>query len=74
MMFTPEIATQLMPLFLLVGGAMVLLAWSAASPKTARAQSVFAGLVQIATLGTIVRAWGSVAGPILGGMLIVDHA
>jgi NADH-quinone oxidoreductase subunit N len=73
MMFTPEIAGQLMPLFLLVGGSLVLLAWSAAAPKTARAQSLFAGLVQILTLGSIMRAWGSTAGPILGGMLIVDH-
>jgi NADH-quinone oxidoreductase subunit N len=73
MMFTPAIATQLMPLFLLVGGAMVLLAWSAAAPKTARAQSVFAGLLQVVTLFSIVRAWASPAGPILGGMLIVDH-
>ena len=73
MMFTREIAVQLMPLFLLVGGALVLLAWSAAAPKTARAQSVFAGIVQLLTFGAIARAWHTPAGPILGGMLIVDH-
>jgi NADH-quinone oxidoreductase subunit N len=73
MMFTPEIAAQLMPLFLLVGGALVLLAWSAAAPKTARAQSFFAALVQLLTIGAVVRAWNTPAGPILGGMLIVDH-
>ena len=73
MMFTPEIASQLMPLFLLVGGALVLLAWSAAAPKTARAQSVFAAILHVVAFGTIVKAWGTPAGPILGGMLIVDH-
>jgi NADH:ubiquinone oxidoreductase subunit 2 (subunit N) len=73
MMFTREIAAQLMPLFLLVGGALVLLGWSAAAPRTARAQSVFAAIVQLVTLGAIVRAWATPAGPILGGMLIVDH-
>jgi len=72
-MFTPDIVAQLMPLFVLVGGALILLAWSAAAPRTARAMSVFAGILHLVTLGAVVRAWATPAGPILGGMLIVDH-
>ena len=52
---------------------MVLLAWSAAAPRTARAQSIFAGVVLLVTFGAIAKAWDTAAGPILGGMLIVDH-
>ncbi|HET6349397.1 MAG TPA: NADH-quinone oxidoreductase subunit N [Candidatus Krumholzibacteria bacterium] len=73
MMFTPDTAVQLMPLFLLTAGALVLLAWSAAAPRMARAQGAFAALLQVGVLVSIVRAWASPAGPILGGMLIVDH-
>jgi NADH-quinone oxidoreductase subunit N len=71
--FTPEIARQLLPLLVLCGGALVLLAWSAVSVATARAQGGFATLVLVATLGAIASVWGMQTGPILNGMLIVDH-
>jgi NADH-quinone oxidoreductase subunit N len=71
--FSAEIARQLLPLFILTGGALVLLAWSAVSAKTARAQGVFAALVAVATLASIARVWNAQAGPILNGMLIVDR-
>ena len=70
--FTADIAKQLMPLFLLTGGAMLLLAWSAVSTRTARAQGAFAALVGVVTLGSIVSIWGTEVGPILNGMLVVD--
>src|SRR5688572_12552566 len=70
--FTADIAKQLMPLFLLTGGAMLLLAWSAVSTRTARAQGAFAALVGVITLVSITSIWGTEAGPILNGMLVVD--
>ena len=71
--FTPQIAMQLLPLFILSGGALLLLAWSAVSARTARAQGAFAGLVCAATLVSIGRVWSMETGPILNGMLIVDR-
>jgi NADH-quinone oxidoreductase subunit N len=73
MPFTPDIARQLLPLFILSGGALVLLAWSAVSTAAARAQGVFAAIVLIATVGAIASVWGMETGPILNGMLIVDR-
>ena len=70
--FTADIAKQLMPLFLLTGGAMLLLAWSAVSTRTARAQGAFAALVGVITLVSITSIWGTEVGPILNGMLVVD--
>ncbi|HEX6791758.1 MAG TPA: NADH-quinone oxidoreductase subunit N [Candidatus Krumholzibacteria bacterium] len=71
--FSAEIARQLMPLFILTAGAMLLFAWSAVSEKTARAQGLFAALVGVVTLGSIVSLWNTEAGPILNGMLVVDR-
>ena len=71
--FTGEIARLLMPLFILVGGACVLLAWAAMSEKSARAQAWFAGLVHVAALWSIVSLWNAEGWPILNGMLIVDR-
>jgi len=71
--FTADIARQLMPLFILAGGAMVLLAWSAVSVRTARAQQAFAALVHVAALFSIVSLWNMPTGPILNGMLVVDR-
>lgn len=71
--FTPEIARQMMPLFILSGGAMIVLAWSAVSTRTAMWQQAFAALVHIVALASIVSLWNAEAGPILNGMLIVDR-
>jgi len=71
--FTADIAKQLLPLFILCGGAFVLLAWSAVSTATARAQAAFAGVVHVAALVSIAAVWRMENGPILNGMLIVDH-
>jgi NADH-quinone oxidoreductase subunit N len=70
---TPEIARQLMPLILLTAGSLVLLAWSAVSTRTARAQGLFAALVGVATLFSIPPVWNMEAGSLFNGMLIVDH-
>jgi NADH-quinone oxidoreductase subunit N len=72
-MFTAEMARLMMPLFILTGGALVLLAWSAVSTKTARAQGWFAGLVHVAALASIVSLWNADGWPMLNGMLIVDR-
>jgi NADH-quinone oxidoreductase subunit N len=71
--FTAEIARFLLPLFILAGGACVLLAWAAIEEKHARAQAWFAGLVHVAALWSIVSLWNTEGGPILNGMLIVDR-
>ncbi len=71
--FNAEIARLLMPLFILTGGACVLLAWAAVSEKTARAQAWFAGIVHVAALWSIARLWNAEGWPILNGMLIVDR-
>ena len=71
--FTADIARQLMPLVILTGGAMVLLAWAAVSVRTARLQQWFAALVHIAALASILSLWNAQAGPILNGMLVVDR-
>ena len=71
--FTGEIARLLMPLFILAGGACVLLAWAAISEKSARAQAWFAGLVHVAALWSIASLWNAEGWPILNGMLIVDR-
>src|SRR4249920_3039997 len=62
--FNGEIARLLMPLFILVGGACVLLA---------RAQAWFAGLLHVAALWSIASLWNAEGWPILNGMLIVDR-
>src|SRR5262245_45551967 len=71
--FTGEIARLLLPLFILTGGACVLLAWAAISEKSARAQAWFAGLVHVAALWSIASLWNAEGWPILNGMLIVDR-
>jgi NADH-quinone oxidoreductase subunit N len=71
--FTAEIAKLLMPLFILVGGACVLLAWAAVSEKSARVQAWFAGLVHAGALWSIASLWNAEGWPILNGMLIVDR-
>lgn len=71
--FTAAIARQMTPLFILSGGAMLLLAWSAVSTRTARAQQWAAALVQLAAIASIVWLWNAEGGPILNGMLIVDR-
>ena len=71
--FTAEIARLLSPLFILSGGACLLLAWSAIDEKAARAQAWFAGLVHVAALWSIAALWNAEGWPILNGMLIVDR-
>jgi len=71
--FDAEIARLLMPLFILVGGACILLAWAAVSEKTARAQAWFAGIVHVAALWSITQLWNAEGWPILNGMLAVDR-
>ena len=72
-LFTAEMVKFLMPLIIMTGGAMVLLAWSAVSVRTARAQGWFAGLVHVAALASIVSLWNADGWPMLNGMLIVDR-
>jgi NADH-quinone oxidoreductase subunit N len=72
-MFTAEMARLMMPLFIMVGGACILLAWSAVSTATARAQGWFAGLVHVAALVSIASLWNAEGWPMLNGMLIVDR-
>ena len=71
--FNAEIARLLMPLFILTGGACVLLAWAAVSEKTVRAQAWFAGIVHVAALWSITQLWNAEGWPILNGMLVVDR-
>ncbi len=72
-MFTAEIAKFMAPLFIMTGGAMVLLAWSAVSVRTARAQGWFAGIVHVGVLASLVSLWNSDGWPILNSMLVVDR-
>ncbi|HEX5133728.1 MAG TPA: NADH-quinone oxidoreductase subunit N [Candidatus Krumholzibacteria bacterium] len=72
-MFTAEMVKLMMPLFILTGGACVLLGWSAVSTRTARAQGWFAGVVHVAALASIVSLWNADGWPMLNGMLIVDR-
>ncbi len=71
--FGLDVARFLLPLLILVGGACVLLAWSAVSTRTARAQGWFAGILLVGTLVSVSALWNSQGWPILNGMLIVDR-